>query len=427
MKSSFQTIILIIFGVAFMVAVAVFSGIFSSGKRQASTPIGIVKIWGVLPQEETNRFVRGFNGKDLGYTLEYKEISPESFTQTLIVALADGKQPDMVLISSELFSRFRDKLSIIPYSQYPERTFRDANVDGAQVFLLKDGVVVLPLLVDPLVVYYNKDLTAGARLVTPPTTWAEMTSLVPSFTKRDSRGNITQSTIALGEGENVLHLRDILSTMFLQAGNDIVEYDRKTGVRTASIGDRNAEDALIFFTTFSNPTDTHYSWNRSLPSSRSMFLSGRLAFYIGRASELFTIQSQNPNLNFDVMEMFQPENAVQPITFGSFIGVSVLKAAPNKAAAMAALGAIATDSSVDELSKRLAIPPAKKSLLRVQELDPYVMIFYRAALSARAWPDPNNTTTEEIFRDMIQDITSGTTDAGGAINEANSNIQSNIR
>ena len=83
--------------------------------------------------------------------------------------------------------------------------------------------------------------------------------------------------------------------------------------------------ALNFYTSFANPTSTFYTWNSSLPSSFDMFISGRSAFYIGRASELFALQAQNPNLNFDVMELFQPEGAVRPTTYGSFIAAGMMK------------------------------------------------------------------------------------------------------
>lgn len=427
MKASFQTIIIVIFSLAFVVAVAVFSGLFSSGKSQSTTPQGVVKVWGIVPEEDMRRMVTDFNAGDLGYTIDYKEIPETSFAQSLIVALADDKQPDMVLVSSEIFSQFRNKFNIIPYTQYPERTYRDTNVDGATVFLTKEGVIALPLLVDPIVVFYNKDLLAGARLVTPPTTWQELVPLIPSFMKRDIKGNIVQSAIALGEGQNVLHSRDILSALFLQAGNKIVETDMKTGIQSATLNKQNAEEALLFFASFSDPASAQYSWNRSLLPSKEMFVSGKLAFYVGRASELFGIQEQNPNLNFDVMEFFQPNNTVRPVTFGSFLALGVLKSAPNKTAAVSALGAMSSDTFVDGLSKRLSLPPVKKSLLKAQQLDPYVSVFYRAALSSFSWADPNNKATETIFRDMITAITSGRTNSSGATNEANSNLQSYIR
>lgn len=427
MRTSFQTILIIVFVAAFVFAVAVFSGIFSSGKKQSSTPQGRVVIWGILPSEQLQLYTTEFNSHGLEYSISYEEKSPQTFASELINALADGKQPDLVIVSSELFSQFRDKLYPIPYAQYSERSYRDALIDGAQIFLSKDGVLALPLVVDPMVVYYNKDLLAGAQFVAPPSTWEDVARAVPVFTKRDARGTITQSTIALGEGVNISRSRDVLSALLLQAGSPIVAYDRASGQQIAALDTPAVREAVSFFLAFSDPTGGEYTWNRALPSNLDMFLSGRLAFYIGRASELFAIQRQNPNLNFDVMEIFQPEGAIRATTFGSMVGVSMLKTAPNPSAAYLALGAIAGDASVDTLSKQLSLPPAKRSLLLVQQENPYVSVFFRAALNAFAWPDPNPAATEGVFRGMMQAITSGRSGIETAINEANQTLQSYIR
>ena len=47
-----------------------------------------------------------------------------------------------------------------------------------------------------------------------------------------------------------------------------------------------------------------------------MFTSGKLAFYLGRASELFKIQSVNPNLSFDVSSMLQTRGTNTKRTYG---------------------------------------------------------------------------------------------------------------
>ncbi|HVY35676.1 MAG TPA: extracellular solute-binding protein [Candidatus Paceibacterota bacterium] len=436
MRSSFQTTLVIVFSIVFVIAVAVFSGIFS--KKQTSTssaPSGLVTVWGILPSDQMQQYVDDFNGQGVGYTISYTEHPAAQFANDLTNALADGKSPDIVIFSSELFSQFRDKLYTIPFTAYSERNFRDTNVDGGQVFLTKDGILGLPLLVDPIVVYYNKDLLASANFVVPPSRWSDLTKTVPIFTKRDSRGNITQSTIALGEGDNINHWRDILSTLFLQSGNQIITYDTTTGIYHAALADgaSSATDtlptvsALLFYTNFSNPTSGVYTWNRTLPSSLDMFLSGRLAFYIGRASELFTIQSKNPNLNFDVAPIFQPDNAVRATTFGSFVAAGIMKNAPNFNAAYAFSTVLSSSGSIDSLSKALSLPPPRRDLLQVQQNNPYISVFFKAALSAFAWPDPNPTTTEQIFRAMISDVVSGRADPNTAIYEATKDLQTSIK
>jgi ABC-type glycerol-3-phosphate transport system substrate-binding protein len=354
------------------------------------------------------------------------------------VALANGNSPDLVIMSSETISQIQDKLYVIPYAAYTEQQFRDTNIDGAQIFLSSTGVSALPLLVDPMVVYYNKDILAGKNFIVPPKTWTDLQAAVPILTKINSQGQITQSTVALGEADNILHARDILSTLFLQTGNSIVASDPSGGSNQVTLtngGTANASgtiatlpavQALTFYTSFADPTSSHYTWNDSLPESLQNFLAGNSAFYLGRASELFTIQAQNPNLNFDVTQMFQSDNAVRPITFGSFIAVGIMKNAPNMTAAYAAATQMASSTNVDALSKDFSLPPVRRDLLQVAQSNPYVSVFFQAALSAFAWPDPNPASTNTIFHDMITNVNSNTTDVQTAIYDATRDLQSSI-
>lgn len=428
MKSSFQTITIIVFIGAFIVAIIAFSGLLGGGSSTSTStePQGQVVVWGVLPTEQMQLYVNDFNSNNNGYTLQYEQHSSAGFYQDLIVALANNASPDVVLYSSEIFSQFKDKLYVIPYQAYTERAFRDTHVDGAQIFLTKEGVIGLPLTIDPLVVYYNKDILAAQNFVVPPRTWDTVAQASKILTKRTTQNTISQSILALGETDNIAHYRDILSAMFLQTGNTIVATDPVTGVVGSTLGNggsiENASlptaDALSFYTSFSNPTTTQYSWNRSLPDSLQYFLSGKSAFYIGLSSELFSIQSQNPNLNFDVMELFQPQNAPRAITYGSFVAAGVMKSAPNFTAAYAAVAAMATPDQIDSLSKRFSLAPARRDLLLVTQQNPYVSVFFKSALSAFSWPDQNTATTNKVFRGMIEDVKSGKSDAQTAIYEA---------
>ncbi len=437
MKSPFQTILVIVFAVVFAGAILVFSGLISFGSKKADTaPQGTVVVWGIAPNTlmQTYFGIINNNGSS-GYTISYQEHDPSVIQQDLIVALGNGNPPDMVLYSSELLAQFKDKLYPVPYAAYPERTFRDTTIDGAQIFLGTDGIVGMPLVVDPLVVYYNKDILAKENFVVSPQTWSNLQQTVPLLTKRDERGVIQQSTIALGSAQNVDHMRDILSALFLQTGNSIVVGGgASTGKGTVVLASTPAgslsaptAQALDFYTSFANPTNTNYSWNSSLPSSLSQFIAGKSAFYIGRASELFTIQSQNPNLNFDVSQLFQTGSNTRPATFGSFLAIGIMKNAPNFTAAYAAAGLMSGANGIDALSKTLSLPPARRDLLLVQQANPYVSVFFNAALTAFAWPDPNPLGTENVFKTMVTAVTSGKSDAQTAVFDASRDLQSLLK
>ncbi len=436
MKSSFQTILLVLFGVAFAGAIIVFSGLISFGSKDEAElgPHGSVTIWGILPQNLIQPYLDNFNIANNGYAITYVEHQAQNFDQDILVALANNTPPDLVLFSSEQLLKIKDKLYPIPYTAYTERLYRDTNIDGAQIFLGADGVVAFPLVVDPLVIYYNKDILAQARFVVPPKTWTNLQQIVPVLTKRDARNAITQSAIALGTADNVNHVRDIISALFLQTGNSIVSYNPqinsyKTALDQGAAGNGTlpVAQALEFYTSFSNTANANYSWNSGLPTSLAMFLSGRSAFYIGRASELFTIQAQNPNLNFDVIQLLQTGASARPITYGSFMGIGILKSGTNLTTAYAAANYMASSASIDALSKSLSLPPVRRDLLLVEQQNPYVAVFFNAALTAFAWPDPDEAKSEAVFRAMITNVTSGRTDATSAVYEAGRDIQSMIR
>ncbi len=425
MKLPFQTIVLAAFIVIFLVAILVFSGLFSTGNSNTEQSIGgQVVVWGTLPSSNIQTFFNDFNMNNTNMALLYIQRNPDTLYQDLMMSIADGVAPDLILFNSENFTQFKDKLYMIPYQAYSERMFMDTNIDGAQIFLAPQGVVGFPLLVDPMVVYYNKDILASSNFVNPPHTWNSLVQTIPILTKRTSQHTISQSTIALGEVDNVRHFRDILSTLFLQTGNGIVSINQNTGRASSTLiidsisGEISPiEQALSFYTNLANPTNVTYSWHKNLPESMDYFISGRSAFYIGRASEIFTIRDKNPNLNFDVMEMFQTSSNTRPVTYGSFIGVGVLRSSSNFNTAYMVAGMLAEVDNIDSLSKILSIPPVRKDLLRIAQSDPYVSIFFRAAISSFSWPDPNPVKTRQIFRDMINNINSGRFDINRALNE----------
>lgn len=436
MKSSFQTILIGIFIASFIGAILIFAGVIKIGNSSTSNNVvGSVRVWGIYPQDIMASYFEKLNAQNKNISVSYVQKNPDTLRTELVESLANNNPPDIVIaLSSELFS-FRDKLYTIPFTTYNERLFRDSFVDGASIFLNKEGVFALPLLVDPLVVYYNKDLLAGQRYVTAPNTWTDLVRSLPLFLKKDSRGVITQSAIALGESANIPHFKDILSTLFLQTGNPIVSINSQTGLYeprlTMSFSDETTElpviTALNFYTSFANQANQLFSWSRTLPSSLDMFLSGKSAFYIGKASELFIIQSRNPNLNFDVTTMFQNDGATRPITYGDFSGVGIIKSSPNFTASYSVVGSLTSKEFLQYISSSLSIPSARRDLLLESQSNPYVQVFFQAVLSAFSWPDINKNATETVFRDMIRNINNGATTPTEAIYEASRDLQSIVR
>lgn len=435
MKSSFQTFLIGFFLLAFIGAILIFSGIIkTSSSSTNSGEVTSVSVWGIYPSDIVTPYLEGLNVQNKTLSISYTQKFKDTLYSDLINALANNAPPDIILADSSNLLSFRDKLYTIPFATYNERLYKDSFVDGASIFLNKEGIMAVPLLVDPIVLYYNKDLLAGAGYVNPPKSWDDLVSSSSKFIKKDSRGVITQTPIALGESININNFKDILSTLFLQTGNKIVSIDSFNGFYTSTLnsGVEGSDilptaQALEFYTGFADQASDRFSWTRTLPSSLDMFLSGKSAFYIGRASELFDIQSRNPNLSFDVSSIFQPVDAVRPITYGSFSGAGIIKSSPKFTASYTALGYITSKEFIQYLSANMSLPSVRRDLISAPQQNPYVDIFFRTAISAFDWPDLSPRDTEAVFRDMIRNVNSGAQNPNQAIYEASRSLQSIVR
>ncbi len=424
---TFQTVLLAIFGVFILGGIITVAtlGKFGGDEEVAAQAV----IWGTLPSEAVNRVISRYNdGNDSVLAVTYQEFSETSFDAELIDALASGTGPDAVIIPHESLVRYEDKLYTIPFTSISERLFRDTYIEGGEIFMNREGVLGLPLVVDPLVAYWNRTLFNAARIAQPPSYWDELIVLGESLTRVDDSFNILQSVIALGEFDNVEHAKEIVAMLILQAGNPITLRDAggRIGVIMSDdlgLPEAPADSALRFYTEFANPVKPVYSWNRSLPSSRSVFVRGDLALYLGFASELAGIQEENPNLNFDIAAVPQVRDSSLATTFGNMYGIGIVKQAQSIGGAFRVATLLASKDAETLWSEELGLPPARRDLLATPPTDPYLSVFYTEALIASAFLDPDPASSDTIFKTMVGDITSGREPVSRAVTDASARLE----
>jgi ABC-type glycerol-3-phosphate transport system substrate-binding protein len=286
----------------------------------------------------------------------------------------------------------------------------------------------VPFVVDPLVMYWNRDLVTGAGFAKPANTWNELFTQIPKLTVKDSSLNVTTSAIALGEWSNVRYSKEILGTLIMQAGNQIVVRDSQTNPgkdlykavldTTVNQSIAPAADALGFFTEFSNPTKDIYSWNRSLRDSQSAFIAGDLAYYIGFASEVRLLKVKNPNLNYDMALLPQPVGTQKRTTFGKMQALAIVKQSPNTASAFNLITVLTGAQGMGEFASISGLAPARRDLLATPPNDPYSPIVYSSALFASGWLDPDRIKTDTIFKDMANAVTTGSLRPSEAVTKA---------
>ena len=422
---NFQTILTAIFLAFFVFGVLIFSGVIKIGTSKAKTGLnGNVVIWGTFtPDINMYNIYNQFSGKNYGLNVSYIKKDSTTYQQDLIEAFANGTGPDLFIISEDMLIRNSNFMYTLPYETYPQKTFQDTFVDGASIYLNKDGVSAFPLVVDPMVMYYNKDILKNQSIVYPPKTWDELFPLNSSLTVRDNSGTVSRSMIALGQYDNVNDAKDILATLLIQNGSSIVEPNATGYTSTLDYNPQNLnvspiQAVLTFFTEFSNSSDISYSWNRALPNSFDMFTGSKLAFYLGRASELFKIEDANPNLSFDVTGIPQVKDAVNRKTFGKIYAVAVNRRSTNLSSALGVASLMSSGDSANNFSISVSLPPALKSLLAKKPNDPYLYTFFDSALITYTWLDPDENKSDSIFKELINSVLSDSQSAGNAIRKA---------
>src|SRR5690606_5991115 len=87
----------------------------------------------------------------------------------------------------------------VTYESLSRERFEATFIDGARPFLEQIGVLGVPFLADPLVLYWNRDLLSAAGHANPPRYWDELYGMASALTRRSETGSLQRSGVALGE------------------------------------------------------------------------------------------------------------------------------------------------------------------------------------------------------------------------------------
>ena len=403
----FQIVLIGMFVVFLGIGMLAFSGYIGKPADPKDINYGEVTMWGVLPAEVMTPLLSSTGPiRNEKIVIKYVEKKKETLDQEFIEALASGEGPDLVVLPHYSIAKNLDKITLIPYESVSENYFKNTFLEEGELFLQSKGTI------DPIVMYWNRDIFTNLSIVTPPTKWKDFYTLAPRVTVRDTVGNIKQSFVAFGEYTNINNVKDILSLLILQSGSKIVEGNED--YMYATIGKSPSSDipppatgAVRFFMEFSKPEKDSYSWNRSLPSSRRMFEAGNLALYFGYASEFMPIVAKNPHLNFGVTVVPQAEQTTVKSTFGKMDGLAIVKSGKNQSGALYATLLLTRADVQQALAQAIKLPPVRRDLVSIRPNDAVSVALYDSAIIARGWRDPSPKETDQIFRTMVESIGSG--------------------
>lgn len=423
--SKVQIVIIAVAVIAALVAMGVLSGRLPGIRAPGSRNKTNLVIWGTIPKRALSQELSTLKRELPAISLTYQEKSKASFESELVNALATAEGPDIIIFPSGFVLKQKDKFFLIPETFLTERNFRDTFVDGSELLIFEDGILGLPLTVDPLILYWNRDLFRNEGISAPPKTWDEFLVSSQALTKIDAAGNIIQSGAALGLSANIENLREIISLLVLQAGNPIVERESQKVVLTKKISGslQPAENSVRFFTEFSNPQKASYSWSPAQPNSREAFARGDLAMYFGFGSEIQDIIDTNPHLNFDISSVPQIRGGKVTLTFGKFTSIGITRQSKSPEAAFQVLKFFTERKQLRALAQSLKTASARRDLLSERADDPTLEVIWREAVRFQSWLDIDPEKTSEIFSEMIQSVYSGRKSTGDATRDAEAQLE----
>jgi multiple sugar transport system substrate-binding protein len=292
--------------------------------KQTDTPYQVsLEMWGVFDDSDAYRDViqEYLRMNPHVKTIEYRKMDVDTYEKDLLDALAAGNGPDIFMIRNGWLPAFSNKIAPADPGLINEKAYRDALVDVAGDDFVSDGkVYAMPLSVDSLALYYNKDILNVAGIATPPRTWQELLREVRPLTKIDAYGNVIQSAVAMGTAYNVNRSTDLLSMLFLQFGvaaNSI-------GQTRADFSTQASTDSMTFYTQFASTSSPYYTWNPRLDYSIDAFYQGKAAMMLNYSYQLDTIRQKNAKLNFGVAPLPQFENT-PPVNLANYWGFAISK------------------------------------------------------------------------------------------------------
>lgn len=416
--------------IAFMVFLAfifVLRGSFSGQTTQEAT----LEVWGVFDDRSAfDTSIQAFEKLNKNISINYRMFSPQEYKQAVLNALAAGTGPDVWMIHNTWLAQEIDKILPMPAKAPGQkvplmtvRQFQDAFVDVAATDLLSDNKIYgLPLYVDTLALYYNKDMFASAGIAQPPKTWTDFMDDVKKITTYDVSRNLTRSGAAMGTARNINRSTDILMLLMLQSGAQMTSSDHTQATFAHSVDGQNVgERSLTFYTDFANPQREVYAWNDTQHYSVDAFAAGETAMMLNYAHQIPVIRAAAPRLNWGIASVPQV-SAVDSRTYANYwaLVVGLKSKFPNEAWQFAHY-MTAGDGSVSYINEANR-PTARKDLIDQQRSDPDLGVFAEQALTARSWFQSDNTAIETIFADMIDSVNLGRQTISAALKSAEDKV-----
>ena len=423
----------------------------SADAVKASQPMTL-NIWGVIDDIDVYAPVLDRYRKiHPNIQINYRRLRLEEYEQKMLEGLAEDRGPDIFLIHDDWVTKYLSRITPMPKTTQigysvttgtikkektwevrtePTMTLKEYRTQYADAILkdtirtvnlsedpahpdLQERIVAIPVAMDTLGLYYNKDLLNAAGIPNPPETWQDFQDQVKKIVKFDPQNNILQAAAGIGTSRNVERSTDLLTVLMMQNGARMTDDAGNLffHVIPPELSGQREEppsySALTFYTDFANPSKETYTWNAQQPNSLDAFVQGKTAFFFGYAYHLPDIRARAPKINLGITKLPQIEgNPVK--NFANYWAWTVSKRTKNPEIAWNLVNYMAQPDQNKDILALMKRPAVRKSMLKDQLEDESIGVFASQVLTATTWyrgKDP--TTMENALEDLIDQTLQG--------------------
>ena len=424
-----------------LVAVLVF-GIFGcrtkdDQPKQVYTGVKLTYYKPFDDSEVMDPLINEYQAKHPGVQITYKKFADfDEYQKTVLSEMAEGEGPDIFSMPNWWYASNLGKISTLPEDMNGTKdVFSGLFVDVAindLVRIDKDGlekVYALPMTVDTLALYYNKDHYED-RIPDrgkPAKTWEGIKEDVALLNKiSSSTGDFDVAGIAMGRWDNIDRAVDILYLLFLQYGvsfyNDTIS-EATFAARHEGLLTYPGLEALNLFVSFADPSRKYYSWaaNSSDPNSPDKevdaFARGNVSMIIGYAyayndivNRISVLKAKGERtMNKDsiriapIPQVYDPDTSREKrVTYASYFAETVSRNCKNADVAWDFLIYLTSKDSLQKYFDSIHKPTSRRDMIEKQSKDPIYGVFSKQIGYAESFPIVDYYRYKEIFTDTLR-------------------------
>ncbi len=387
--------------------------------------------------------------KHPGLKINYRKFSDfEEYEKTILNEMAEGEGPDIFSMQNTWFKSNYKKLAPLPSTMGTPGDFESTFVDVAYKDLVgtdQDGleqVFALPMTVDTLALYYNKDHFED-RLASqgkPSSTWEGIKDDVYLLNKEDSSfDRFEVSGIAMGRADNISRGVDILYLLFLQYGVDFYDdilSEAKFAGKKGGVFTYPAREALDLFTSFADEQNKNYSWNEYVVDDDTggkeveAFAAGEVSMIIGYSYtyadivNYINVLESNGKQAIDknairvapIPQIYDPAVSTDKrVTYASYFAETVSRNSEYPDLAWDFLIELTSKKNLEYYFDETKKPTSRRDMIEDQRSSPIYGVFADQIGFAESFPILDYYLYKDLFSEVIADVNKNGLSNGGLV------------